>query len=124
MSHGSGSTRGASGFNGGFVPIAVSSAERLAGGDPRLSLEERYRNHAGYVSVAKDAVRRPEQRRFHLTDDAARLIRRAEESRMLAAGAKEQGSPPLKSAPHHPGRQQAGTLDYCANWISTVPLQG
>jgi hypothetical protein len=29
-------------FSGGFIPFAKTKAERLASGDPRLSLEERY----------------------------------------------------------------------------------
>ena len=34
---------------GWYIPFARTSAERLATGDPRLSLEERYRNHDDYV---------------------------------------------------------------------------
>ena len=33
-------------LNGGFIPFAKTKAERLASGDPRPSLEERYGNHA------------------------------------------------------------------------------
>ena len=34
---------------GGFIPFAKTKAERLASGDPRPSLEERYQTHDGYV---------------------------------------------------------------------------
>jgi len=39
------------------VPFAKTKAQRLAVGDPRLSLEERYQNsHAGYVAAVKKAA--------------------------------------------------------------------
>ncbi len=71
------------GFAGGFIPFAKTKAERLASGDPRPSLEERYRDHAGYVSVVKSAVDRLLLQHFLLPDDAERLIRQAEESNVL-----------------------------------------
>ena len=73
----------ACGFAGGFIPFAKTKAERLAAGDPRPSLEERYRDHAGYVSVVKAAAQRLAQQRFLLPEDAERLIRQAEESNVL-----------------------------------------
>ncbi len=71
------------GFAGGFIPFAKTKMERLASGDPRPSLEERYRNHAGYLAVVKAAVQRLVQQRFLLPEDAERLIRQAEESNVL-----------------------------------------
>ena len=44
---------------GGYIPFAVTKAERLAKGDPRPSLEERYPSHAAYVAKVKAAGRRP-----------------------------------------------------------------
>ncbi len=46
------------GFAGGYIPFAKTKAERLSSGDPRPSLEERYRDHAGYVAAVKAAVDR------------------------------------------------------------------
>lgn len=44
-------------YVGGMVPFAKTKAQRLAAGDPRLSLEERYQNsHAGYVAAVKKAA--------------------------------------------------------------------
>src|SRR5438477_4934236 len=37
-------------YVGGMVPLAKTKAQRMAAGDPRLSLEERYGTHAGYVT--------------------------------------------------------------------------
>ena len=71
------------GLNGAFVPFAATKAERLANGDPRLSLEERYGSHEGYVAVVKRAAERNVRDRFLLPEDAARLIAQAEASDVL-----------------------------------------
>lgn len=71
------------GFAGGFIPFAKTKAERLADGDPRLSLEERYKDHEGYVAAVKKAVARLLQQHFLLPEDAARLVRQAEEGNVL-----------------------------------------
>ena len=71
------------GLNGAFVPFARSKAERLAAGDPRLSLEERYGSHDGYVAVVKGAAARLVRDRFLLQEDADRLIAEAAASDVL-----------------------------------------
>ncbi len=43
-------------YVGGMVPFAKTRAQRLANGDPRLSLEERYGTHAGYVAAVTAAA--------------------------------------------------------------------
>jgi len=43
-------------YIGGMVPFAKTKAARLAAGDPRLSLEERYGTHAGYVAAVRKAA--------------------------------------------------------------------
>ncbi len=43
-------------YVGGMVPFAKTKAERLANKDPRLSLEERYGTHKGYVAAVKSAA--------------------------------------------------------------------
>ena len=43
-------------YIGGMVPFAKTKAQRVANGDPRLSLEERYGTHAGYVAAVKTAA--------------------------------------------------------------------
>jgi hypothetical protein len=71
------------GFAGGFIPFARTRAERIEAGDPRPSLEERYRDHAGYVAAVQAAAERLVKQRFLLPDDAARLVREAEASDVL-----------------------------------------
>jgi hypothetical protein len=73
----------ACGFIGGFIPFARTKAERLASGDPRPSLEERYGSHEGYVAKVKEAARRLVEQRFLLEGDADRLVREAEASDVL-----------------------------------------
>ncbi len=71
------------GFQGGFIPFARTKEERLAAGDPRLSLQERYGSHEAYVSKVREAARRLVEQRFLLQEDAERLIREAEAGNVL-----------------------------------------
>jgi len=56
--------------------------ERLATGDPRRSLEERYPNKDAYVAAFKKAAESLVKQRFLLPDDAATLIKQAEDKIM------------------------------------------
>jgi hypothetical protein len=71
------------GFAGGFIPFARTKAERMASGDPRPSLEERYGTHEAYVSRVKAAASRLVAQRFLLAQDAERLVKEAESSEVL-----------------------------------------
>jgi hypothetical protein len=71
------------GLVGGYVPFAKTNAERMAGGDPRPSLEERYGTHEKYVAVVRAAAARLVHDRFLLQDDADRLIADADASNVL-----------------------------------------
>lgn len=73
----------ACGFSGGYIPFARTKAERLASGDPRPSLEERYGTHEHYVERVRAAAGKLVKERFLLPQDAGRLIREAEESAVL-----------------------------------------
>jgi Alpha/beta hydrolase domain len=70
-------------YVGGMIPFARTAAERRSSGDPRLSLEERYGNHAGYVAAVRKATERAIAARFLLKDDAEKLIQQAEASKVL-----------------------------------------
>jgi hypothetical protein len=74
---------GGCGFAGGFIPFARTRAERIASGDPRLSLEERYHDHAGFVARVRLAIARQQASGWLLPDDAAAMLRAAEESDVL-----------------------------------------
>ena len=68
---------------GSFIPFARTPAERLARGDPRLSLVERYGDHEGYVEAVRDAAEELVEQRFLLPQDAERLINEAQASDIL-----------------------------------------
>ena len=70
-------------YTGGMIPFAKTRAERLASGDPRLSLEERYGDHAGYVAAVRKAAAGAVATGFLLQADAEALIRAAEASAVL-----------------------------------------
>jgi len=66
-------------LQGSFVPFARTRAERLAIGDPRLALEERYPTRAAYVDAVRRASDDLVKRRLLLPEDAAALIADAEQ---------------------------------------------
>jgi len=53
------------------IAFAKTKAERLAAGDPRPSLEERYADHAAYVSAVTRAAQALKADRFLLDEDVA-----------------------------------------------------
>ena len=77
-----GSSFGASPI-GGFIPFARTKAERTASGDPRLSLEERYHDHDGYVRAVKAAAETLVRDGYLLPEDAASMVAQAERSDVL-----------------------------------------
>lgn len=70
-------------YVGGMVPFAKTKAERVASGDPRRSLEERYTDHAGYVTAVRNAAANAVAQGFLLQADADALIAQAEASAVL-----------------------------------------
>jgi hypothetical protein len=70
-------------LGGGYLPFARTKADRMAKGDPRLSLEERYGTHDGYVTRVRTAAARLVAQGFMLQDDADRLIAEADKSNVL-----------------------------------------
>jgi hypothetical protein len=70
-------------YVGGMVPFAKTKAERVASGDSRLSLEERYKDHAGYVAAVRAAAANAVAKGFLLQADADALIVQAEASAVL-----------------------------------------
>ncbi len=68
---------------GAYIPFARTQAERMANHDPRLSLQERYKTHQGYVDVVRKAAAKAVAGRFLLPADAARLVAEAEASDVL-----------------------------------------
>ncbi len=71
------------GLNGSYIPFRRTRAERMAVGDPRLSLEERYMDHSGYVAAVKRAADNLVAKGFLLPEDAIQLLTAAEASNVL-----------------------------------------
>ena len=67
-----------------YIPFKVTKSERVAANDPRLSLEERYGNHDGYIAAVKKAAEKLEKQRFLLTHDVQKYILDAKKSNVLA----------------------------------------
>ena len=69
--------------SGQHVVFKITRAERLAAVDPRLSLEERYKDHDGYVTAVTEAAERLQQQRLLLPPDVRRYIEQAQASNVL-----------------------------------------
>jgi Alpha/beta hydrolase domain len=65
-------------LQGSFVPFASTRAERMATGDPRLSIEERYPSKEVYLAAFRKAADDLVAERHLLPEDAELLIERAE----------------------------------------------
>jgi len=61
-------------LNGQFIPFAATREERLAKGDPRSSIEERYPNAGVYVRAVAAAAEDLVDRRYLLPEDAEAAI--------------------------------------------------
>ncbi len=70
-------------YVGGMVAFARNTQERIAHSDTRLSLEERYGSHDGYVAAVTKAAERAHKEGFLLQEDAKALITDAKASAVL-----------------------------------------
>jgi Alpha/beta hydrolase domain len=71
-------------LNGMYVPFAKTKEEREKTGDPRLSIEERYKDPADYVQRVSHAARSLVDERLLLPEDAERLIADAAKNNIFA----------------------------------------
>jgi hypothetical protein len=62
------------GLIGRYLPLAKTAQERQARGDPRPSLQERYRSKAHYVRAIAMAAQRLVEQRLLLEEDADRYV--------------------------------------------------
>jgi hypothetical protein len=72
-------------LNGQLVPFAKTREEREKSGDPRLSIEERYKDPADYVRQVSRAARNLVGERFLLPEDAERIIDEAKKLPLFGA---------------------------------------
>lgn len=71
------------GLSGSYIPFANTLADRMASGDPRRSLEQRYGDHRGYVEAVRTASRELLREGFLIDEDAERFVAQAEASDVL-----------------------------------------
>jgi hypothetical protein len=67
--------------SGQYIPFAKTEIERVAAGDPRASVEERYPSFASYLSAVRRAIDDLVKDRLMLCEDAP-----AEQARLIARG--------------------------------------
>ena len=72
-----------SGLLGSFIPFANTKTERQRTGDPRRSIEERYKNQADYVRKVSRAARKLVEERFLLPEDAERIMAEAAKKKIF-----------------------------------------
>ncbi|MGH7211378.1 MAG: alpha/beta hydrolase domain-containing protein, partial [Acetobacteraceae bacterium] len=63
---------------GMYLPFAATKAERMANGDPRLSLAERYPDHASYVAAVTAAADALRDQHLLLDEDVDRYVQAAQ----------------------------------------------
>jgi hypothetical protein len=63
--------------SGSFIPLADTKSERLESGDPRKSIEERYRSHDDYVKQFSKAADKLVREGYLLRQDADEMIAEA-----------------------------------------------
>jgi hypothetical protein len=87
---------------GQYIPFARTEAERVAAGDPRASVEERYPSFGEYQSAVMRAIDGLVKDRLMLCEDAD-----DQQARLIAAGLERgvpphpgKGTPPLQPVPH------------------------
>jgi hypothetical protein len=64
-------------LTGAFIPFFETKAQRVAAGDQRLSLQERYPTHADYVAKVTIAANQLVKQRLLLQQDADLIISQA-----------------------------------------------
>ena len=64
------------------LPLAATRAERVALGDPRPSLAERYVDESAYVAAVREAAQRMVSERLLLPEDADRAVESARQDRL------------------------------------------
>jgi alpha/beta hydrolase family protein len=67
--------------SGQFIPFKGTKAQRMAAGDPRPSVQERYHSFGEYRSKVMEAVDKLVKRRFLICDDTQSIV-----TRLLKAG--------------------------------------
>ncbi len=68
-----------SGLDGSYLEFPKTSADRQRSGDPRASIQERYRSRQIYLNEYSHAIKRLQRDRFLLEEDGAEMLKQAGE---------------------------------------------
>ena len=71
---------------GSYIPFAPTQAAADAAGDPRRSIEQRYRGREAYLQQVRDAADALVKARYLRADDVDAIVRRAEDQWNAVAG--------------------------------------
>jgi hypothetical protein len=74
---------------GSYLPFARTRAERDASGDPRRSIEERYRSESDYMRRIREAADELVKQRYLLQEDVPGVLERAAAHWRYATGATQ-----------------------------------
>jgi len=85
--------------SGQYIPFKATKAARIAAGDPRPSVEERYHSYTQYRHKVVEAVDRLVRRRFMICDDTQDIVTRLLQAG-LAAGVPAPSPDETSSAPN------------------------
>ncbi len=80
------------GLKGSYFPLPATHAEGVKSGDPRRSLEERYRDLAGYLRRLSGACRKLVKQGYLLEEDVPRIVaRQKKRAAPMFTQAKQEG---------------------------------
>jgi hypothetical protein len=79
--------------SGQYIPFEATKAERMAAGDPRPSVEERYHSFATYSDAVMDAIDDLVKNRFMLCEDTEAIYARLLQAGLAAGVPAPHGNP-------------------------------
>jgi uncharacterized ferredoxin-like protein len=87
--------------SGQYIPFAKTKTERLASGDPRPSVEERYQSFGQYRSAVVNAVDDLVKNRLMICEDTTAEVKRLIDAGLAAGVPAPKGKEPIyPDVPH------------------------
>ena len=93
--------------SGQYIPFKATAAERMAAGDPRPSVQERYPSFAMYRSEVMRAIDDLVRNRFMLCEDAGDVYARLLQAGLAAGVPAPQGNPLRRKRYRHASARKA-----------------
>jgi hypothetical protein len=109
---------------GATIPLARTRAERLASGDQRPSVEERYSSRAAFVGLTRDAAEALVGAGYLLAEDVEEIVSVAAERWDALERLTDLGPLPPAAAPEHGAADGRPRLPYLDTSPGTRPTSG